>query len=244
MSHQEIRELLGAYALDAVSPEEAEAVDDHLRECPRCRAEAHMHRDTAALLVDGHLEPPPALWDRVASALDDTAPPIDLTQYTPRRARAGWRAAPRWIAAAAAVAAVLALGVTTLQQHREVDRVQAALEDQNLALEALAAFSDPSARAATLRSGDGALPLRAAVFPDGTGYLLADRLPALPDDRTYQLWAMVDGTPVSAGVLGSDPAVARFQAAPTTSALAISEEVAGGAEQPTLPARLTGLLEG
>ena len=38
MSHQEVQELLGAYALDAVDPELAAIIEDHLRHCARCRA--------------------------------------------------------------------------------------------------------------------------------------------------------------------------------------------------------------
>ena len=37
--HDEIPELLGAYAHDAVEPDAAALVEDHLRECPRCAAE-------------------------------------------------------------------------------------------------------------------------------------------------------------------------------------------------------------
>ncbi|MEA3055576.1 MAG: hypothetical protein QOD30_1008, partial [Actinomycetota bacterium] len=50
-SHDEIQELLGAYALDAVDPDERSDVEDHLRDCARCRAEVAEHRDTAAFLA-------------------------------------------------------------------------------------------------------------------------------------------------------------------------------------------------
>ena len=39
LGHPEVQELLGAFALDALEPDEADAVDLHLRDCPRCRAE-------------------------------------------------------------------------------------------------------------------------------------------------------------------------------------------------------------
>lgn len=240
-THREIEELLGAYALDAVDAEEATIIERHLRECPRCRAEVNEHREAAALLVEERFEPPAALWDRLVAGLEEVPPPIGLAPFSPARA-ARRAAAPRWVAIAAAVAAVLGIGAFGVQQQRQVDEVEAALSSQAVGVEALAAFNDPGARLATLRSTDGAEQIRAVLLPDGTGYVLADRLPDLGDDQTYQLWAMVDGRPVSAGVLGPAPEIVRFRATSATAALAISVERAGGAEHPSLPTRLIGLL--
>lgn len=67
--HRRVSELLGAYALHAVDPDEARAVDEHLDECPRCRHEVDLLREVAAEV--GHSSAPPseALWDRIASQL-------------------------------------------------------------------------------------------------------------------------------------------------------------------------------
>lgn len=69
--HDELRALLGAYALDAVDPEETRAVEDHLRECPQCRAEVEQHRSVAALLGNVGASAPAGLWDRIAASLDE-----------------------------------------------------------------------------------------------------------------------------------------------------------------------------
>ena len=45
-----IRELLAAYALGALAPEEATAIPAHLRACPACRAEYAEFVETVALL--------------------------------------------------------------------------------------------------------------------------------------------------------------------------------------------------
>lgn len=240
-SHRDIEELLGAYALDAVDAAEATDIERHLRECPRCRAEVAAHRETAALLVEDRLEPPSELWDRLVAGLEEAPPPIDLQKFSRTRADRR-RTVPPWLAVAAAIAAVVSIGSVGFQQQRQVDRVEAALSSQEVAVEALAAFTDPGARLATLRSPDGIEEIQAVLLRDGTGYVLADRLPDLADEQTYQLWAMIDGLPVSAGLLGPAPDVARFRAGGATSALAISVERAGGAEQPSLPTRLIGLL--
>ena len=71
------------------------------------------------------------------------------------------------------------------------------------------------------------------VLPDGRGYVLQGNLDALPEDQTYQLWAMVGEQPISVGVLGTEPSVTAFRVGSGTSALAITVERAGGAPQPT-----------
>ncbi len=91
-------------------------------------------------------------------------------------------------------------------------------------------------------SPDGAaVEARVVIGADGIGYIYADTLPALGDDRTYQLWAIVDGEAgqqvISAGIMGSDPEISPFQVTGDLVGLAITNEVAGGvvtsAEDPT-----------
>ncbi|MBO0747027.1 MAG: anti-sigma factor [Acidimicrobiaceae bacterium] len=74
--------MLGAYALDALDPEETAAVEDHLAECPRCRSEVAAYRNTASLLATPGGEAPPGVWDRIAAQLtfDDAAPGEDLPE--------------------------------------------------------------------------------------------------------------------------------------------------------------------
>jgi anti-sigma factor RsiW len=69
MTHAEITELLGAYALDAVSPEESLEIEQHLAECPRCRAELAAHLEVAGVLGNLGGTAPAGLWDRIADEL-------------------------------------------------------------------------------------------------------------------------------------------------------------------------------
>ena len=57
--HTDVEGLLGAYALDAVDPEETERIEAHLADCPRCRAEVDRHREVAAA-IGNSVEPLPA----------------------------------------------------------------------------------------------------------------------------------------------------------------------------------------
>ena len=66
-------------------------------------------------------------------------------------------------------------------------------------------------------------------MPDGTGYLAEHTLEPLPADRTYQLWAIVDGKAISAGILGPEPGVVPFHIdRDGFQGFAITEEVIGG----------------
>ena len=130
--HHQIEELLGAYVLDAVEPDEAARVERHLEGCPRCRAEVDAGREVAGRLGTsaraGGAEPlPPGLWDRIAGGIATSArrppgpmpglgaapPPAAevaaITDATTARRRR-WRGAG-WAAAAVAVAAVIAVAV-------------------------------------------------------------------------------------------------------------------------------------
>jgi anti-sigma factor RsiW len=82
MTHDEVSELLGAFALDAVEHDEYEEIEAHLAECPRCRAEVDAHRVVAAALGNSVEPLPDGLWDSIATRLpprqDEEAPPMPL----------------------------------------------------------------------------------------------------------------------------------------------------------------------
>jgi Anti-sigma-K factor rskA/Putative zinc-finger len=233
--HADLQELLGAYALDAVTPDEASRVEDHLRGCPRCRAEVDAHRETAAMLAGSGRSAPPEIWERISAALEDQPPRLEVARLGQGRARA-----TRWLtvtAAAAAAAALVFMGLRLTELGRRVDTLVAVSERQGLAEAAAAAALDPDSARVDLRSPDGAVLATAVLRPDGTGYLMPRGLRGLPSGRTYQLWAIRDGQPVSAGVIGPDPfRIVAFSVPPDAAALAISEEEAGGAPSPNLPA--------
>jgi anti-sigma factor RsiW len=73
LSHAEIEEQLGAYALDAVDPETAAVIEAHLDECVRCAAEVSQHHEVAGLLANSGGVPPADLWDGIARRLGGTS---------------------------------------------------------------------------------------------------------------------------------------------------------------------------
>jgi len=73
VGHEEIADMLGAFALDAVDGDEAAAIAQHLLTCPRCTAELAEHRSAASLLANQGGDAPGALWDRISAQLQPPA---------------------------------------------------------------------------------------------------------------------------------------------------------------------------
>jgi len=232
--HEDFQELLGAYALDAVDGDERAWLEDHLRECPRCRGEVEQHREVAALLAYSGAPAPAELWDRVSAGLGPGEPSPNLAALYPLRSRA--RRTWPLVAAAAAVVVVLAgLGWQVHRQDDQISRLRAGLGGSGVAAAARAAAVDPRSALYVLTSSDGRLSVPGVLEPDGAGYLLrATALPGLTGGRTYQLWGIIGQQRISLGLLGGAPDVIAFHlASPGVTALAITAEQPGGAVQPT-----------
>lgn len=236
--HDEIAELLGAYALHAVDPDERAMIDEHLEECPKCRAEVRDHEMVATLLGNSGGDAPDGLWDRIASTLEETAPPMRLdlpsgpAAVIPLAERRARRPPTRLVVAALSAAAALLiglLGAQVVQQDHRINKLQSAMEGETMLKAANIALTDPDAHTAQLTSLDGSVTAAAVVLPDGSGYLLAQDMPALGQDLTYQLWGQTDGGLISLGLLGAHPNdVVAFHAAKGVAALAITKEKAPG----------------
>jgi hypothetical protein len=134
------------------------------------------------------------------------------------------------LAAAASVAASVigVLGIRVVEDGRRIDSIASGGYGSQLERTIDAAIADPQAKKVEMRSPDGALFVDAYVLPDGRGYLARDNLPPLGPDRNYQMWAVVGDNKISVGLLGSTPEPAAFVASGPVTALAITEEAAGG----------------
>ncbi len=237
LSHDEVTDLLGAYALDALDPEEHRAVDRHVERCPACKREVAEHREVAGLLTPGWGAPPAGVWERIAASLEEAPPPLDMAPVIAMKRREGpvsgagprqRRGVPAGIAAMVGVAAVAVIGFLGVRVAVDDGRSDQAVYAKELQQSVDAALADPSARKVQLASTDGGRTAQVVILPDGTGYLVDDNLPTLPAERTYQMWAVVGTAKISIGVLGPEPKIVPFKMDGNVSALAITEEVAGG----------------
>jgi hypothetical protein len=232
-THDEISELLGAWALDAVDPSEAATVEEHLATCPRCRVEVAQHREVAARLAYPGETAPPGVWDRIAACLEETPPPLDMARITPlerdRRRRRSIRVRTAAVVAAVAAAVIAGLAIQVQRLDSRSRRLDAAVRArQDLARLA----AQPGTTTVTLRSTDGAMFIKAFVGSNGDSVIDGNGLPALPAGREYQLWGVRGNGKISLLLLGSRPELAQFRSPSDVQALAVTEESAGGAVTP------------
>ncbi|MGH8972621.1 MAG: zf-HC2 domain-containing protein, partial [Acidimicrobiia bacterium] len=195
-THQDIQELLGAFALDAVDDNERHLVETHLAVCPRCRGEVATHRETAALLAHSGDRAPEGIWARITENLEEAPPEIDLAPVAQLDAAREVRAQRRSISlrAAAALGAVAAVitaffGWRIGDQDRRLDQFAAAVNEleskDGLRRAATTALAEADAEQVRLASFDGKTGVAVVRLANGTGFAVADRLPELPADRTY-----------------------------------------------------------
>ena len=223
----ELHELSAGYALDALEPEERDAFERHLADCPECQEELASFWEVAGALAVAaeSASPSPDLRDRILA--DARAEKQTVVSLDSRRR------VPPVLAAITAVAAVVAvgLGIYALSLSNDLDSTRSALTAQE---NAAALLADPSATSVALQSGTG----RLVVGSNGEAVLVLNDLPAAPAGKTYQAWIVDDATPVSAGTFEStnDQAVVPIaEDVPDGAVVAVTVEEAGGASSPTLP---------
>ena len=246
MTHDEAAELLGAYALDAVSEEEAALIAAHVEECPRCTAELAEHVEVAGMLGNMGGDAPRELWDRIASqatrpvGAPDRVPPIAIGTGLDAGHRRDARRSP-WVVVGAVVAvAAVAISLMAVQisdLNGKVDHLNAMYQQQAIARAEQVALLQPSTKRVLLVAAPGAAQPEAelVVVRSGLSFFVNDRLAALPVSKTYQLWAIAGAKAVSLGLLGQRPTVVPFvvnRARPPT-VFAVTVERAQGAPAPT-----------
>lgn len=248
MSHDEAVELLGAFALDAVDPDEAAALSLHIEQCPRCSQELGSYREVVSLLASTGGDAPAGVWDHIAERVSREgferepstlpAPAAGGERRSPaatrRRHRATWWGASVGVAAAAVVIALLGVQVSHLENR--IGQVEAATEHQGLTQAVQAALLDPRAARVPLAAGNsaGRVVAQIVALPSGEAFLINQAMPSLPSGETYQLWGKVGTNLVSLGLLGNRPGDIAFYlgpSAPVTS-YAVTAEHAGGSVRP------------
>jgi hypothetical protein len=217
--HEELKDLLPAYALGAVTADEASLVQSHLVSCASCAQELGLLLTTAAGL-EGDTTPPSGVWKRIAAEIEETDQVAPVTDLGERRKRRG-------LSLIAGVAAAVALVFAGFIVARLSDRDP--LGDQAV----LAAAEDASRQEGSIVTEflvDGTPVAGLVLTGDGKGFVIpTDSLPVLDESMTYQLWVINTAEAViSAGVLGRNPAPAAFTWTGDVAGLALTREVAGG----------------
>jgi anti-sigma-K factor RskA len=219
--------LVGPYVLDALTPDEQEQFEQHLRHCADCRADVEGLRATAGRLGRAAaVTPSPDLRDRVLQAAATTR------QVAP--GRPAERRRPRWLAPVAAAAAVLVValsGAVALRAERRADRAE----------DLQAVLMDPAGHTVEVTGPGG--EMRLVVSPtEGRSILVASGMSAPPSGHDYEVWfGDEDGMePMEVFSPRDDGSVELQLDGLPPAIVGITVEPDGGSEQPTLPMVASG----
>jgi anti-sigma-K factor RskA len=245
MTHEELRDFYELYALGIAEEPERSEIREHLASaCPTCTPGVRHARELITLIgaTTSPVEPPARLRKRVLAIAGE-----------PANKRLNW--SPVWaaVAAGALIAAVLfnsrehraAADVARLQSELVRAQNEAGAQTAELARlnEAIAILNQPDARQ-VLFGGAAPQPPRGRVFLDPRRgvLLLASNLTPAPAGKIYEMWIIPKGgQPVPAGLFQSagDGTALHLRPGPVdiagTAAVAVTLEVAAGAQVPNLP---------
>ncbi len=233
MDHEDYKEMLAAQALSALDPEDARALEAHLRGCSECRSEFYAWEETAARLAfsaleSKPLEPSSQLRGRILEATradsagaaehadGDRARASNVIPLNQRQLRV-WTPAQTWGAIAAALVFVVLIASLFVlwQQNRaarlELARLSRQIQDTQEQLGRLRKFSEivsaPGMRMAQL-AGTNVMPGASATLAfdqSGHAVLMAKGLPSPPEGKAYQLWFIAGNRPMPGRVFTTDP---------------------------------------
>jgi anti-sigma factor RsiW len=232
-------DLLGAYALDAVTSAERLAVERHVATCDECTRELAEMRGSLTRMALSELtpvEPSPQFTAAVFAAVQAAAPvPARGLSAWVRRQSARIRpsfATPSW----PRLAVGLASFVLVLASVATVMQVRVAAE-RDRADRITAVLAAPDARLATVSATGGGTVTVAYSPGRGSAVVTASDLARIDPDRAYQLWLIKDGAPTSVGLLaaGAPDGVRIVDGIAGAQTIGVTNEPAKGSAVPTLP---------
>ena len=237
--HTHILDLLPAYAIGGLDPDELQRVEEHLLSCSICRNELSAYQavaDELSLAVP-MATPSVKLKVRLLQRLQSARPQVKAQVSHPMPARPFWeRVLPAW--GLASLVLILGLAAMSFILWQRVNNLEFATAPGGMRAVPLSATNAaPGATGFVLISADG-----------DDGALVVDGLPPLGEHEEYQLWLIHDGERTSGAVFSTDErsyAGTRIRATRSLlaySAVDITIEPAGGSAQPTGRQVLSGPL--
>jgi len=231
MDHVRFEELKDVYVLGALPEEERRGFDEYLATHPERQAEIDDLGAVAGLLAlsPHEQEPPPELRRRIMDAVEAEA-------VHPTESRRSWRAligeflGPHNLALGAAALLVIGLFSWSMLLQGEVQDLQGRVQSlqsqpqEPQMVELGGAGTEQGARAELVTlEGDRAV-------------LVVENMPPVPENKTYQIWVIVDDVPKPSGLF--EPrrdSVAAVVEHPLdeADAVAVTVEPEGGSPKPT-----------
>lgn len=254
--------ILETYVMGAVSDQERREVECLSSIYPEIRQELNQLSEALEQYAQLHsVQPPASIKDKLLKQLDfgvdkPTEPEEEITAENsahepiirpmPVDMQSSHTYRITWIVAACMGLLLLLFSFFLLSQLRNNQKTLATTRTTNEKLrseldQTLTLVSQPGLRTVELKGNEKAPEGNVLVFWNANSHQVAvnvKSLPPLSADKQYQLWSMVDGKPVDAGVFDATNANAVIQRLNRTvdraDAFAITVEKRGGSPTPTL----------
>ena len=252
--------ILESYILGLASPEEAGILECVMKNSAEVRTALAEAQKTLEDLATAQAVTPPddleiKIWTKIQQeqTVDKIKPVIsekpehtigEITREIYPSKAVNWQ---KYAIAASVLFLVSILGnlfwINNISNNKkEIVQLQTEKKSQDLALqtsrEKLAILSNPNMLSVPLKGVEKYPDSKAMVYWDKGSknvYLSAGNLPKAPEGMQYQLWAIVDGKPVSAGIYSEDKDTRIVLSnIPKAQAFAITLEKQGGSAVPTM----------
>lgn len=252
--------IIESYVLGMASDAEAAEVDLLRKKHPEVQNAIDVFSDDIERqALANAVEPPAELKQQILNSLnnqeDEIIPPLSVVReandVTPVRSMHVWK-----MAAAASIAALVVSIASTVyyyNQYQNTSQQYQALLIESQSLQAnnsiyqtqlkewqsaAEMMADPNMAIIKMPGIKGKEQNMSTVFWDKNTkdvYVMTNKLPAPSAGKQYQLWALVDGKPVDAGMIDATcQGVCKMKNIPKAQAFAITLENSGGSLAPTM----------
>ncbi len=254
-----------AYAAGIATSEEVREIEQMMKLYPEVEAAVREAEEAMAKYARQHaVSPPPQLkqsiWEALSGEIniDEAKPVFKPSVSVPDPVVAKASSGPRTnYAMAASIALLIASAVGNVWMMKENSKVKeevtamaanqkVLLEEKNTALaaaqkanESMTVLSLPKLVKINLAGVGTHTDMAGMLYWDGASgdvYVDLNKMPEAPAGKQYQLWAIVDGKPVDAGMYDGNAQVAmhKMKTIPKAEMFAVTIENAGGSPSPTL----------
>ena len=221
--------LIGAYAVDAVTPEEREAVEAYLRDHPEARDEVRSLQEAAATLPAPELTPPAHVRSELLAQVARTRPLPPVVPVAAERAETphAARRAILWLGAAAAAIVIAVAGVRIASD--DAGSMPAPVAE---------VMHADDARESVIDMGEHKITVTRSMGMD-KAVVTSTTMGRAPDGMAYQMWVKDSSGKLVSGGLLPEPEKDGLIAMPlhgdagAAREVAVSMEPAGGSAQPT-----------
>lgn len=242
--------ILESYALGATTEQESAEVESMIALYPELAAELAQIQEAMEEYVLLHAQTPPiGLKEKThkaifgaASEFEKEIPKASFTIEKNENSFTktfGWRAAASWALLAMSVGA----NIYFFNEWKSTESKLVVAQSQNTQMaqnevilkanyESKIAIMDNEAfKKITLKGTPNAPEAKASVYFNANSkevYLASMDMPELPTGKQYQLWAIIGGKPVDAGLISEKDSTGKMKLSPNATHFAISIENTGG----------------